>query len=35
MKLFFLSAELEKRQVEEKTISYLIDKLKQSFKRGA
>jgi hypothetical protein len=30
-----VSEELEKRQVEEKTISYVIDKLKQSFKTGA
>ena len=30
-----VSEELEKRQVEEKTILYVIDKLKQSFKTGA
>ena len=30
-----VSTELEKRQVEEKTISYVMDKLKQSFKTGA
>jgi hypothetical protein len=30
-----VSDELEKRQVEEKTISYVIDRLKQSFKTGA
>jgi hypothetical protein len=30
-----VSEELEKRQVDEKTILYVIDKLKQSFKTGA
>ncbi len=30
-----VSEELKKRQVEEKTISYVVGKLKQSFKTGA
>ena len=30
-----VSEELEKRQVEAKTIDYVIDRLKQSFKTGA